>query len=59
MTSAISEQPRKFLVYNPFTAKKERVMKRFVWATALVISILGPGRIVTVSGSEIKAIITA
>jgi hypothetical protein len=29
------------LAYNPFTAKKERVMKRFVWATALVISILG------------------
>jgi hypothetical protein len=39
--TAISEKPRKFLAYNPFTAKKERVMKRFVWATALVISILG------------------
>jgi hypothetical protein len=29
------------LAYNPFTAKKERAMKSFVWATALVISILG------------------
>jgi hypothetical protein len=39
--TAISEKPRKLLTYNPFTANEDSVMKRFVWATALVISIFG------------------